>query len=533
MRAATLCAAVAAVAHVATVAGALIADFSSAASLVRGTGGSPPVFPDYYAGDGTLNRVQIDTNTYPDAVCNDGSPAQFYYTAGSSDVWLVYLQGGFWCWGMKSCYGRQANEPFEMSSNGWPNTMVAGGIFSRVSSQNPFATAHIAYVGYCSSDAWMGAAPASDATFGFAFQGQAIISAAVDTLVSQYGMGGGDRMLLAGCSAGARGVMANVDNVASQLSAHGVTVSALIDSGIWMDIQPPVEATDQGGSGTPLQTQTALIMQFINPSNVIPAACSAQYEGEEWKCLFGQYRMPFLQTPYFANQAQFDSFQLEFDLGGNVPKYPPAQDFAGQFQQAALQVMKGLPTASQPRSGVFSSVCFLHCTTDGPEFWTVTADGKSLESSVAEWFFQGTAPLQVIDESCSGWSCHAQCLPDELPAVDGGDGGTVAIKAAPNALAPSYALAPSAEGGQANGGHEWQDFFSGSGGGGQSSGEGSSGQGSGQVSQTEPSLTSAQHESLMSWIDTGKASPPGPGEQSFTPDSANNAQASARRLLRL
>ena len=202
--------------------------------------------------------------------------------------------------------------------------------------------------------------------------------------------------------------------------------------------------------------------------------------------------MPFLETPYFASQAQFDSFQLEFDLGGEVPKYPPGQMFAGQLQAQSLSVMQGLPTASQQNSGVFSTVCFLHCTTDGPDFWTVTANGVSLESALAQWYFNGLASRRVIDDSCSGWPCHLQCAPEELPAVGGasGDGGTTAIQAAPSggspqqqqqeqqqeqqeqqqqqqqqqaqqqhAQAPEVAAAPSSEGGRDNGGHQWQFYL--------------------------------------------------------------------------
>lgn len=34
--------------------------------------------------------------------------------------------------------------------------------------------------------------------------------------------------------------------------------------------------------------------------------------------LAGQYRVPFLQTPYFASQSQFDTFQLMYDLNGQT-----------------------------------------------------------------------------------------------------------------------------------------------------------------------------------------------------------------------
>ena len=38
-------------------------------------------------------------STWPDwtdAVCNDGSPAGFYYAPGDPSVWLMFLEGGLW-----------------------------------------------------------------------------------------------------------------------------------------------------------------------------------------------------------------------------------------------------------------------------------------------------------------------------------------------------------------------------------------------------------------------------------------------------
>jgi hypothetical protein len=39
--------------------------------------------------------VDID----PLAVCNDGSPAGYYFIEGTTqaNVWLIYLEGGMWC----------------------------------------------------------------------------------------------------------------------------------------------------------------------------------------------------------------------------------------------------------------------------------------------------------------------------------------------------------------------------------------------------------------------------------------------------
>lgn len=49
--------------------------------------------PNYYAGDSTLS-LQFLTS-YPGAVCNDGSPAGYYYRQGSDpNLFIVFLEGG-------------------------------------------------------------------------------------------------------------------------------------------------------------------------------------------------------------------------------------------------------------------------------------------------------------------------------------------------------------------------------------------------------------------------------------------------------
>ena len=59
---------------------------------------------------------------------------------------------------------------------------------------------------------------------------------------------------------------------------------------------------------------------------------------------------------------QFDSFQVEYNLGGEpTPRYGFQVQWADAFQQTMLGVVRALPTASQSRSGVFSSSwCVCH-----------------------------------------------------------------------------------------------------------------------------------------------------------------------------
>jgi hypothetical protein len=190
-----------------------------------------------------------------------------------------------------------------MSSSGWSNLFAQEGIFG-TEATNPFSEANMAFVKYCSSDSWFGDVPASSSTFGFAFRGSRIVTATVAALSRYNGLGGSggqERLLFGGCSAGGRGVLTNLDVVSAAVPAN-VRVQGLLDAAAWVDVQPIIP------NMLTLQQMTQDLYGFTEPP--IPADCAAQYPSDRWKCLWPSYRLPFIQTNYFLNAAQFDAFQI-------------------------------------------------------------------------------------------------------------------------------------------------------------------------------------------------------------------------------
>ena len=223
-----------------------------------------------------------------------------------SNVWLLYLEGGDWCYDEFSCTERMQNVPQYASSTKWQQWQKLGGIFETNPVKTPFAEANKAYIAYCSSDAYVGDASA----FGYQFRGQRIVSAALKALVQTHGMGTRgltERLLFGGCSAGARGASFTVDYVPDLITAFGganVQTQAMLDSSLWIDVAP------YGQDLVSLECQTQSIVQYVNATARMDAACVAANPGQTWRCLFGQYRMPYLRVPYALNEAQFDSFQV-------------------------------------------------------------------------------------------------------------------------------------------------------------------------------------------------------------------------------
>lgn len=140
---------------------------------------------------GCMYRVTIPTDTYPNAVCSDGTPGTFYIRPGTTkaDKWMIHMQGGGGCTNYEECADRWCGmqgvySAAKMSSN-WESLIFPGGgggvgggglLFNTpellytaeaqgarsVASSSAFDDWTHVFVYYCSSDGWMGRA--SDVT---------------------------------------------------------------------------------------------------------------------------------------------------------------------------------------------------------------------------------------------------------------------------------------------------------------------------------------------------------------------------------
>jgi hypothetical protein len=366
---------------------------------------APGTEPD--ASSMTLHYV----TAYDDmATCNDGTSAGFYYAAGSDpSLWLVYLQGGLWCYDQESCLERASKGPQQISSKSWGTTTTQDGIFDTDASNNPFAAANKVYIPYCSSDAWLADMSTEDtlAVYGFAwaFRGRRIIAATITALQAEFGLGAAagqpaHRMLLGGCSAGARGAMFNADAVVAA-APPGVTVSVLLDSPLWINVPPYDPAVPS------LMDQCELAYNLFNASSILSPECVYANSANPYYCLMGEYLMPYVTAPYFLNEAQFDAFQLPYNIGGWPQLTQPAQmTYADSFQEDMVAVLDTLPTSEQAAtSGVFSLSCLRHCLTTGPAFWNTGVANVSFASALSDWFFSGAAGQRIMGDCQSYQRC--------------------------------------------------------------------------------------------------------------------------------
>jgi hypothetical protein len=324
-----------------------------------------------------MQKVEVVDAVKRKAVCNDGSPAVYYFEPGSGDGvkrWLIVLGGGSYC-NVPGCIGR---DPFLMTSLDKPDQIESPplGLRSVSSTQNPdFYNANHVSIPYCSSDLWSG--NRFDITEGqrpLQFRGRTIFRSVIKDLMNRSGSNlkeDGTEILLAGYSAGGVGVMVNLDWLAEQLSQ--AKVRGLNDGG-WIpeesNLSPDVE--NDIAQGIPL-------WQGVSDQDCVLANRSSKS-----KCyLSSAFR--YIKTPIFVAQSQADDSWLQGPI-----VFPP-KNYTAEISKAVRHSLIPVEAAFSPRKKIHMISLF-----DG--FTTVKVNGYSLKDLLGNWFFNRAGPVKMIKE---------------------------------------------------------------------------------------------------------------------------------------
>ncbi|XP_016819043.2 palmitoleoyl-protein carboxylesterase NOTUM isoform X2 [Cricetulus griseus] len=320
-------------------------------------------------------RLHLLLNT--SVTCNDGSPAGYYLKESKgSRRWLLFLEGGWYCFNRENCDSRYSTMRRLMSSKDWPHTR----------------------------------------TDEYAFMGSLIIQEVVRELLGQ-GLSGAKVLLLAGSSAGGTGVLLNVDRVAELLEELGypsIQVRGLADSGWFLDNK---QYRRSDCIDTINCAPTEAIRRGIRYWNgMVPERCQRQFkEGEEWNCFFGYKVYPTLRCPVFVVQWLFDEAQLTVDnvhLTGQ-----PVQEGQWLYIQNLGRELRGTLKDVQAS---FAPACLSHEIIIR-SYWTdVQVKGTSLPRALHCWdrSFHDShkasktpmkgCPFHLVD-SCPWPHCNPSC----------------------------------------------------------------------------------------------------------------------------
>ncbi|GAU93431.1 hypothetical protein RvY_05373 [Ramazzottius varieornatus] len=322
-----------------------------------------------------LRRVLLKNSS---ATCNDGSPAGYYLRRyPRSKLWLIFLEGGWYCHDEASCMSRWLHTPSLMSSKSWQTYHAAGGILSGDEEENPiFWRANIVYIPYCSSDVWTGNTPKGKGQK-LAFMGSLILQEVITQLLAK-GLRKGKRLLLAGSSAGATGVLLNVDTVGHWLRMHGskIKVRGLVDSGWFLDAAP-YSKTDcmDPRRCSPAATLRKGIKLW---NSELPGRCMSSHRHEPWNCFYGSNIYSTLQSPVFIFQWLYDEAQL---MASNA--FVPRTKAQGLYVQS---IRTKLIRDLQNVSAVFAPACVGHVVLNDRQWTSFSIDGVSFGEALRCWW---------------------------------------------------------------------------------------------------------------------------------------------------
>lgn len=341
----------------------------------------------------TMRLMTVKNAEERGAVCNDGSPAKYYFRPGTEenkDKWVIYFKGGGGCGTEETCLKRaEEDEPGLMSSNPYSMTIREDGILSPNPSRNEdfYNWNHVKMM-YCSSDNWAGEAEQTIGGETWYFHGKAITDAIIDDLqndaiLETATLREATLVLIGGSSAGGGGAANNLDDIAHEL--EGAEVKGFIDSSWSYEIEDPYIAT--ADFETLDRTE---ISHYHNKQ--LDDTCVAALGEDAATCTHLAVVYPYLETPTFIFMNQYDNLKLE-NLGVKAP--------IDETEQAWLDTVfvPGLLDSYEVvDDGLFSPKETFHTLLTSSLYYTTELDGVTVQEAFTNWFFERPGPTYLVEE---------------------------------------------------------------------------------------------------------------------------------------
>lgn len=311
------------------------------------------------------------------AICNDGSPATYYFAPGTeqnNDKWVIYLKGGGSCTNEADCLDRaENNDPGLISSKNYPNSLSEGGILSADPTINPdFYNWNRVHVRYCSSDLWIGDAESMVGGEPWQFRGKNIVAAVIEDLqnneiIKTKTLADASELLLVGSSAGGAGVTQNLDDVARMLP--DIQVRGVADSSAQISYEAYNEAyVEELRNADP---------SFQNRQ--LDESCTASLtDGATNNCILLNISHQHIATPIYYYIDQYDRNRL-----GNQISFPlntSERAWANGYADALREFLPNIDAYYVPNKT-------WHTALTNERFNAKSIDGVSFQEALHNWYF--------------------------------------------------------------------------------------------------------------------------------------------------
>ncbi len=310
-----------------------------------------------------------------DAVCIDGSDPVYYLRKSNtkSNNYLVYFEGGGWCYDLSQCYARST---YSLGSSKHYPMCESKKHFIAYLDNNPdnnptFYDWNIIYVKYCDGGSYASDAVAEYNGKKLYFKGKNIRTAIITHLLEKNNMKNANNIVLAGCSAGGLGMLLSIDDLTSMIHATNPTINVrgFIDSGIFADFKGGVNKSDVAVfsklykndianwySNNILDYPSAMrnIFSFMNISAGTNQQC-LKASNDPSNCIFAEYVIPHIVTPIFVSQSKYDYWSL-YHIVGNINSLNLVTKYSIKIKNIMNLVNQN------PQNGLFMNSCTHHCT---------------------------------------------------------------------------------------------------------------------------------------------------------------------------
>jgi len=363
---------------------------------------------------------------YPKARCLDGSMAGYYYRKGPANKYLIFLEGGGWCYDsncasptkagtLKDCTARSRTSLGSSGSWSSEQDSYLTGMLSADFSKNPvFHNWTLVYVPYCDGASFSG----DKEVGGLHFRGRSILRSLIQELLTSTSVRGAEQVVLSGGSAGASAVYYHADSVAEQLALTSGRLFALPDAGFFLNLP------DKDGINCwPLQMKG--LFDIIGNYGDLNAGCLKRFKNSQrWKCLYPENYVDLIETPLFALHSYYDSSETTYTLrldccpggcGGRQPKCMGKE--LHLFEEMKDKHTKAwAPLVQKNGSGIWSPSCIAHTMAWGKwtdSSWEVPAgSGNTMAAVVGRWLAGAEDGLHFVYQDEVAWPKNRPCAGD-------------------------------------------------------------------------------------------------------------------------
>ncbi|GAB4858274.1 Pectin acetylesterase 9 [Ancistrocladus abbreviatus] len=349
------------------------------------------------------------------AYCLDGSlPAYHLHRGFGSGArnWLLQFEGGGWCNDVDTCLERAQTR--RGSTRFMTRLEVFSGILSNNASLNPdFYNWNRVKLRYCDGASFAGDSEFYNRTSLLYFRGQRIWQAIMLDLLPK-GLRQAKKALLSGCSAGGLAAFLHCDNFVRFLPVNA-SVKCLSDAGFFLDI----------ADISLNHSMRSFFYELISLQGVeqnLDRTCTSSLIYPK-QCLFPQYALHYIRTPFFVLNTAYDVYQFHHIL------VPPSADIHGHWNRckfnttacnaSQIEVLQGFRLAmlgalnffykGSRRGGLFINSCFAHCQSESQDTWFAVdsprINNKTIAEAVGDWYFSRRL-TKLID--CA-YPCNSSC----------------------------------------------------------------------------------------------------------------------------